>query len=256
MSGWQFETIPKGTAPYARYGALRLSKGATGRCSVGARKPQTQSHLWVYSADETEVGWPARGDLAYRLRDNVASIHMPRAASRLTLSVTDVRIQRVQDINEEDAIAEGIKRDYAAGMTGVSGWHDYLRGDDIAKRHFSDPRDSYRTLWNSIYGAGSWEANPYVAVYGFKTYKQNIDTFGQQMNDFIDMTGKSLGNGRFCNMLEIRAGNAFAFVEQSETDAGTAFAWVVLFLANDALLRKSIRELPMVNLELDFTAFG
>ncbi len=46
---------------------------------------------------------------------------MPRAASRLTLSVTDVRIQRVQDINEEDAIAEGIKRDYAAGMTGVSG---------------------------------------------------------------------------------------------------------------------------------------
>ncbi len=56
----------------------------------------------------------------------------------------------------------------------------------------------------------------------FKTYKQNIDTLGQQMNDFIDMTGKSFGNGRFCNMLEIRAGNAFAFVEQSENRCGNS----------------------------------
>lgn len=104
------------------------------------------------------------------------SIHMPRRFSRLTLHVTDVRVQRLQDISEADAIAEGIEKDHAAGMPSVWGWHDYLRGAEISRRHFGDPRDSYRTLWSAINGPGSWDANPWVAAYSFVPRLGNIDT--------------------------------------------------------------------------------
>ncbi|WP_341989797.1 hypothetical protein [Azorhizobium sp. AG788] len=90
--------------------------------------------------------------------------------------VTSVKVERLQDISEEDAIAEGVEKDHAAGMPSTWGWHDYLRGDEIAKRHFSDARDSYRTLWDAINGPGAWDANPWVAAYTFKPMLANIDS--------------------------------------------------------------------------------
>lgn len=105
------------------------------------------------------------------------SIHMPREFSRLTLTVSDVRVQRLQDISEDDAIAEGIEKDHAVGMPGVWGWHDYLRGDDIAKRHFGCPRESYRTLWDSLNakrGFG-WNVNPWIVALTFDVARRNID---------------------------------------------------------------------------------
>lgn len=73
-------------------------------------------------------------------RGNVPGIHMPRWASRLSLEVTGVRVERLREISEVDAKAEGV------GF------------------HVGGPVHAYRVLWNSINGAGSWAANPWVWV--------------------------------------------------------------------------------------------
>lgn len=86
------------------------------------------------------------------------SIHMPRWASRVTLEITDVRVERLQDISEADAIAEGIE---AEGDE----WRDYLMPHTQC---CLTPRSSYRTLWESIHGPGSWDANPFVWVVTFR----------------------------------------------------------------------------------------
>ena len=94
-------------------------------------------------------------------------IHMPRWSSRLTLTVTDVRVQRLQDISEDDARAEGCPfthdgRQYDPPAPDVDSWQGYGRA-------------SFCLLWDSINGAGSWEANPWVAAYTFTVEKRNID---------------------------------------------------------------------------------
>ena len=88
-------------------------------------------------------------------------IHMPRWASRLTLTVTDVRVQRVQEISEDDARSEG----FGSLITTV----DKL-GPSITAR------DGFREIWNSIHGPGAWDANPWVAAISFTVHRCNIDT--------------------------------------------------------------------------------
>lgn len=86
------------------------------------------------------------------------SIHMPRWASRITLEVTGVRVERLQDISEADAMAEGVWRT-------VSGHYSY--GDEY-NPSYATACDAFRGLWESINGPGSWEANPWVWVVEFK----------------------------------------------------------------------------------------
>jgi hypothetical protein len=83
------------------------------------------------------------------------SIHMPRWASRITLEVTGVRVERLVDISEADAIREGVSADKYA----------YKGLDRAYSRAFSD-------LWENINGPGSWEANPWVWVIEFKRLEQ------------------------------------------------------------------------------------
>ncbi len=86
------------------------------------------------------------------------AIHMPHWASRITLKVTDVRVERLQAISESDAVAEGLSR----SSDGFA-WHVE---DD--RHRAADPRESYASLWETINGAGSWDANPWVWVVEFK----------------------------------------------------------------------------------------
>ena len=92
------------------------------------------------------------------------SIFMPRWASRLTLIVTDVRVERLQDISDADSIAEGVEQ--SAKFPGR-----YLTpaGD------YAVPKVAYQRLWENINGKGAWDANPWVAAYTFSVIKQNID---------------------------------------------------------------------------------
>lgn len=101
------------------------------------------------------------------------SIHMPRWASRLTLEVVSVRVERVQDISEADAIAEGVER--ANGTTGRDDpagahWKNYSssRRGGVDWPVFHNARTSFLSLWDSINGAGSWAANPWVWVIEFR----------------------------------------------------------------------------------------
>lgn len=91
------------------------------------------------------------------------SIHMPRFAARIVLEIEDVRAQRIYDISEEDAIAEGIWFD---GTYYRSVKHP-VKGTD---KCWPSARDAFFALWDSIYGKGEHrvEANPWVFAYTLK----------------------------------------------------------------------------------------
>ena len=99
------------------------------------------------------------------------SIHMPRWACREWLRVTNTRAERVQDITEEDAKAEGVQteRDYYGGdvplmCQGSVAWHRYDERPCAAV----SARHSFETLWDSTYGPGAWDRNGWVWAYTFE----------------------------------------------------------------------------------------
>jgi hypothetical protein len=85
------------------------------------------------------------------------SIHMPRWASRITLRITDIRVERLQDISEDDARAEGCP--YPAEWAGK-----FVDRDETAKTWF-------KSLWNKINGPGAWDESPWVWVISFERAK-------------------------------------------------------------------------------------
>jgi hypothetical protein len=107
---------------------------------------------YVYRADHPEgilgPGW-------------TPSIFCTRAASRITLEITSVRVERLNAISESDALAEGID---------TSTCRVTSQAEAIADGRLCsvDYVDGYRKLWESINGAGSWAANPWVWVIGFR----------------------------------------------------------------------------------------
>ena len=103
-----------------------------------------------YMATDERVEWiDADDNITNRCKP---AIHMPRWASRITLEVTGVRVERLQDISDSDAWDEGI--DFEA-YTAAGGCKDA-------------PRVAFGDLWERINGPGSWEANPWVWVVEFK----------------------------------------------------------------------------------------
>lgn len=86
------------------------------------------------------------------------SIHMPRWASRLTLEITGVRVERLNSISLEDAQAEGME---------LTGWRPTYSDPDSGGEVWT-PYDNFAQLWESIYGEESWKANPWVWVIEFK----------------------------------------------------------------------------------------
>lgn len=87
------------------------------------------------------------------------SIHMPRWASRITLYLSDVRVERVQEISEDDAIAEGCFHGRGGGMADPS---------QLAECHFP-------TLWDDTNGRGDWDRNDWVWVLEFDVIHANVD---------------------------------------------------------------------------------
>lgn len=125
------------------------------------------NNRWISLCDQLEArGVKADAEGRYRWEPGECplpwrpSIHMPRWASRITLEIADVRVQRLQDISGLDAIAEGLDHvNDGAAAFGVKGF---------ARSWSNDPRVAYRALWESINGAGSWDANPWVWAISFR----------------------------------------------------------------------------------------
>jgi len=123
--------------------AYRISDGVEQTCD-----PSDPDRAAVY-----RCGWERCAPSRWR-----SPIHMPRWASRLTLTVTNVRVQRVQEISDVDALAEGVR---LRGMTRYSG----------------EARDKFSCLWDSLNakrGFG-WDVNPWVAAITFAPERRNID---------------------------------------------------------------------------------
>lgn len=114
----------------------------------------------IYPAVEPEVGCAGRSR---------AAMHMPRWASRLTLEITDVRVERLQAISRADAIAEGLQRLPASGRWVVE------KGQQYAGLADHDPRQVYSWLWEAINGPDSWTANPWVWALTFEVHRANVD---------------------------------------------------------------------------------
>lgn len=115
-----------------------------------------------FAADDAIVDFDRMPEGFTAGRAHVSGIFMPRWASRLTLPVTEVRVQRLQEISTDDAIAEGISLPWVSGRTLA------MMAQGIAK-------DGYRTLWNSLHGPDAWDENPWVVALTFTVQHGNID---------------------------------------------------------------------------------
>lgn len=127
---------------------------------------------FIYDADYAPAGlpWEERDNLKTWGWKRRPSIHLPRKGSRILLEIESVRVERLQAISEEDAIAEGI--DELSAIFRVRRWRDYAQrsseGDLGEVDGFTRAAASYSTLWESINGAGSWAANPWVWCVSFR----------------------------------------------------------------------------------------
>lgn len=151
---WSAETNPGGRSAW--YVPVRFAVG---------------DRLWVRETWENNVG--GYKDVSYRATveadaswtaDEIAaikwrpSVHMPRWASRLTLVVTEVRVERLQDISEASALAEGADP-------------ILVPPDGGSAPHI----EGFRALWSNIHGTGAWDANPWVVAIRFVPHLRNIN---------------------------------------------------------------------------------
>lgn len=151
------------SCPYGRIGdRLWIKEAWTGTWHP---TPQNENNIHLhYRADGSERFASAPQDyalpkVAAKVGNWVTPLFMPRWASRITLDITGVRVERLQDISEEDAIAEGIQ------SVKPDTWKDY--GGKVQEPMHS-PILSYASLWKSINGAGSWELNPWCWCISFR----------------------------------------------------------------------------------------
>lgn len=117
--------------------------------------------LSAYGADGSLTvadAWPWK-------RSYLPPMHCPRGLSRIDLEITGVRVERLQDISEADAQAEGTPC-YVCGRS-----MDGLGEDDCHCFHAKAKASDYRNLWEAINGPGSWDANPWVWVVEFRRIK-------------------------------------------------------------------------------------
>lgn len=212
----EYYGCPTGDCPHSHQDecnkAMVENTAADLRYAVGDRlyvreEYYQRGHWWEDATDLTAKGKPKWKFAAYdhnitfdappkflkaRSRSNPAEIHwykrlgrfMPRRYSRVTLAVTDVRVQRLRDCSESDAVAEGVEPGLHPDTGKPCGWKSY----EIihSGRHKGQPNPhaivpnkspvtSYAELWDSINGEGAWDANPWVVAVSFDVRKGNID---------------------------------------------------------------------------------
>lgn len=148
-TGWALEGLPN-------------DRGIKGCSCHPVKSPpygQTSDRLWVretWAQDDDDILYYRADSKKWTPGKWTPSIHMPRWASRTTLAIITVRVERLQDISEGDIVAEGVPMRKTAGMFAEDERLEYLLEDFI-------------NLWDSIAKPGEqWDDNPWVWVYEFK----------------------------------------------------------------------------------------
>lgn len=104
---------------------------------------RADSSIYTSEEEDASFGWQA-------------GIHMPRWASRIDLTITAVRVERIQDISDDDVMAEGVQVD-----------SHFLNNFFTLHSEAVSAKDAYRKQWATQYGGTSWEVNPWVWVIEF-----------------------------------------------------------------------------------------
>lgn len=156
---------------------------------------------WYFEADKTGIGVDGCMAVRHFKRNKAPGMYLPRVASRLTLTVTDVRVQRLQDISKDDAAAEGVyrseptdeDREWYRGFCEENGGNpdEPMEGvwmapgarqgwgmtKEMRNRDQWGPTAAfaYRCVWNSLHGKEAWELNPWIAALTFAVEHRNID---------------------------------------------------------------------------------
>lgn len=126
-----------------------------------------------YLDDDTDLsehyfGWPLR----WR-----ASRYMPRRFSRFTLTLTQVRVERLQELRRDDAIAEGVQR--VGG--GLLRWENWSATDG---QNGASPETAFALLWNHLNSTRPWNTNPFVWVLSFTVGHVNIDALDDNSSSY------------------------------------------------------------------------
>lgn len=184
MTGESVRAILAGRKTQTRRLVQNQAVIVSGGTVLGSRFGDAGDHLWVREAliDDADMGWVYEADkmhieadvsspnyaagvvwMHHQEKERCSSRHMPKWATRLWLEVTGVRVERLQDITEADAIAEGVER-----FTGEPFW----RGEEVSKGRygaFPTARDAYASKWDDINGkTAPWASNPWVWVIDFR----------------------------------------------------------------------------------------
>jgi hypothetical protein len=150
----------------AKLDACSMKEIARQAWDAGYRRPWCPIR---YEADGVNDNWTATdwGEFGKQR----PCIFMPRWASRLTLIVTGVKIERLQGISEADARAEGMDL-----LRSGRGYYDPRFGHGAVHLGYCDSAcHAFRTLWNHLHGAEAWDADPHVVALTFTVHKTNID---------------------------------------------------------------------------------
>lgn len=139
---------------------------AKSRYKIGEEVALAQSYKDIHAEILREVGdWDLKKEFllskGYNNKMFVKADKMPHA-----IQITDIRAERLQDISDEDCLAEGIWRAHDVGLEGVTYWYTGLTNSS-----YRTAREAYASLIDRISGKGTWASNPYVFVYEFELIK-------------------------------------------------------------------------------------
>jgi hypothetical protein len=142
--------------------------------------------LWVRETFYECEAPKLKGDFIYKASNDEGwelkwkpSIFMPKPACRIFLKIKSIRVERLQEISESDAIAEGIIEILPQMYPQYREWKNYINpcNPHGYKSDYNNPINSFKSLWQSINGKDSWNVNPFVWVYEFEQI--------EKPNDFI-----------------------------------------------------------------------
>ncbi len=135
--------------------------------------PSDENYGYIYKASENGKDWQNN----YENWKWKPSLFMPKTACRIFLKIKSIRVERLQEISEQDAISEGIIEILPQMYSQYREWKNYINPDNPHgyKSDYNNPINSFKSLWQSINGKDSWNVNPFVWVYEFEQIEKPND---------------------------------------------------------------------------------